>query len=209
VCWCDRRFLPPGVDTVRLDYVGGTFAATAHLLELGHRRIALCTSVAPDHQIAADQREGFRLALQNRNALAGGVVVPAQAFTDEAGRVAAADLLAHTPCPTAVICGSDDIARGLFAVLSAQRVRIPRDLSLVACNDTIRPGEWPVQPTTVALDFHRAGVLSARCLLARIRGTPWPENAAAGTDEVIPARLIVRGTTRQLRPARRTGRRGS
>ena len=86
---------------VRDDFSTGAFQATRHLLELGHRRLALATIAECDH-IGLAQREGFRLALQtSRISGIESRVLDCQFFTAEEGERASRDGLASGMMPTA------------------------------------------------------------------------------------------------------------
>lgn len=196
VCWCDRHWSVPNGSSVRLDYASGALLAVEHLYELGHRRILLCTKDEPNHHIATSQREGFRMGIQMRELTESkNCFIAVSDYTREAGREAAQKLLERTPRPTALICGSDDIALGMFDVFAERNIRVPEDISLVAWNNTITPDQLPLRPTTIATDFKQSGKLAAQKILAMIDTDPQTANPNIETDYVIPARLIKGQTT--------------
>src|SRR5690606_9542032 len=58
----DRHIAGENYDSVRCDSIGGAYELTRHLLDLGHRQIAVITG-RHDHSTAADRVIGFRQAL--------------------------------------------------------------------------------------------------------------------------------------------------
>ncbi len=190
--WMDGPAAGDRLANVSLDYLGGGFAAAQHLILQGHRRVFFAAPSATVYRSVQQQRAGIKLAVDR---LGGGRValenIAVEGFSSEHAEWAMDQLMAATDIRQAgFICASDEIARGVLKACAARRLRIPSDLSLVAWNDTIRPDESPVPLTTVRMDFHQAGVTSARLLLQLIDGLP-PESI----EEHLPAELIVRGST--------------
>ena len=68
-----------GIDSVRVDNVGGALKAVRHLIDAGHRRIAFITgpSHAPD---ARERRRGYRMALEQAG-------ISSQSPPDRSGRL--------------------------------------------------------------------------------------------------------------------------
>jgi DNA-binding LacI/PurR family transcriptional regulator len=190
--WMDGPVAGDRLANVSLDYLGGGFAAAQHLMLQGHRRIFFAAPSAAVYRSVQQQRAGIKLAVDQ---LGGGRValetLAVDGFSSEHAEWAIDQLMAAADLRQAgLICASDEIARGVLKACAARRLRIPNDLSIIAWNDTIRPEESPVPLTTVRMDFHQAGVKSARLLLQLIdRQTP------AMIEEHLPAELIVRGST--------------
>lgn len=187
----------PGLSCVRVDDVEVGRAATGHLVELGHRRIAFAGGDPDDHlgfPVSPDRRVGYAEALH-----AVGVepdpalTVPAK-FTVEAGIAAFAELAARGTEPTAVFAVSDEVAMGVMYEARRRGLRVPEDLSVVGVDD--HDLSWLFGLSTVAQDVREEGRLAAAALVERLR------SGADVEPEVttVPTKLIVREST--ARPLR-------
>jgi DNA-binding LacI/PurR family transcriptional regulator len=120
---------------VDVDGRAGTRAATEHLIEQGHRRLALVAW--PEGSISGDERAaGFREGL----AEAGLEVDPryvVRAENDmESGREAAARLLDLDPAPTAIVTVQDVLAAGVVAELNARGIRGGAEVAVTGFDDS-------------------------------------------------------------------------
>ncbi|PYY34055.1 LacI family DNA-binding transcriptional regulator [Curtobacterium sp. MCPF17_046] len=144
---------PADVPVVGATNTAGGAAATQHLLDLGHRRIAAIAGPL-DMRCAADRLAGHRAALaaagrEARTTSAGtaavddgaaGHVVVAD-FSRADGERAARVLLATAPRPTAIVTGNDLQALGVLDAARASGLRVPEDLSVVGFDD-VAPARW-------------------------------------------------------------------
>jgi len=175
---------PPGF--IGIDDEGAAYAAVSHLLELGHRHIGLISlplssaaapgPVRPDEPATASVTKA-RLA-GARRALGGdwGSVPVEQVSlpTEEQGRAAARALLERAPHLTALFAFSDQLALGA-------RAAVPDGISIVGFDDTA-PASAGL--TTIAQPLREKGRFAAASLLG-----------GAGGHDLLPTRLVVRGST--------------
>ncbi|MBV1705274.1 MAG: substrate-binding domain-containing protein, partial [Hyphomicrobiales bacterium] len=102
---------------VDIDNEGAFARATAHLLDLGHRRIALLNG--PGHYVFAAHRElGFRRACAARGVPVDPSLLFATEMTEEQGFLLGRRALAASPRPTAFLCASLILALGLLRALA-------------------------------------------------------------------------------------------
>jgi len=189
--WMDAPFGGERLASVNLDYMGGGFAAARHLLDLGHRRIVFLCPSLDAYRISRAQHEGIRLAVEQTGTSGARVTCfETVSYSAEEAQRVVSGMLRHDARPTALICASDEMARGAWQACAEAGVAIPRDLSLIAWNDTIRADEISLPLTTVRMDFRLAGEKSARLLLRMIEETGMPPQA-----ERLPAELVVRKST--------------
>jgi len=197
---------PVGLSTEEVPSIGctnwaGGFAATEHLLELGHRRIAV---IGGPHEMMCSQERiaGYEAAMGRA-----GIGVPRSLirhgdFYVGGGSKAAAALLGLRDRPTAIFAGSDEQARGVYDEAHARGLRIPQDLSVVGFDD-VDICEW-MSPrlTTVRQPLAQMAALAIRTVL---------QDPPSSTEE--PARielsttLVVRDSTAPPGPS--AGRRAS
>jgi LacI family transcriptional regulator len=143
-----------------------------HVLDLGHREIAMIAGVTQWNDRAAERVAGVRDALA-----AAGLPAPASRFVEapyalQAGAAAFEALLDAEPGITAVLCGNDVLAAG--ALMAARRLglTVPADVSVVGFDDIdlaelVAPGL-----TTVHVPHRRMGAAAAEALLHMRDGRP-------------------------------------
>lgn len=129
------------------DELGG-YLAVRHLLDLGHRDIAVVTG--PDFTSTANARlAGARRAMDESGKNLPGSWALAGGYGIENGFEAGEQLLGTTNRPTAIFAANDNIAMGIVAAAHRHNLRIGRDLSLVGYNDTPLAARLPTPLTSV------------------------------------------------------------
>jgi LacI family transcriptional regulator len=168
--------------------------AVAHLVGLGHRRIAHLGGSAEVSRSAA-RLSGFQEAMSAAGYPAG-AWLPASAGLDEtAGARGLARLLALPPAerPTAVYAGNDLAALGVIAAARQAGLRVPDDLSVVG-GDDVPAGRYTAPAlTTIRVPIQDMGLLATDLLLRQMRGDGPPDEPPV--QRVLPVTLVVRGST--------------
>lgn len=183
----------PEYDSVMDADAEGAGLVVDHLVELGHRAIAL-TSAHGNKDIGWNgtpervQRRGYHEAMR-RHGLAGSARVAMTAYSEEGGYRAGLELLAGPGRPTAVFAGADVAAMGVFRAARELGLRIPEDVSLAGYNNTEVAALAPVQLTSVDQAGDLMGRTAARLLLQRLDG-----RTRSVTVTVAPS-LVARRTT--------------
>ena len=185
---------PTGVPDDEIPSVGSTnwhggLSATRHLLELGHRRIAVITG--PSWALCSRARlDGYRAALDAAGIPVDPALVRDGQFEIGGGLTSTTDLLGLPEPPTAVFALNDGMAIGVYHAASRAGVRIPQDLSVVGFDD-YPLDEWLVPPlTTVRQPLIDMGAMAARMVLELARGGDLPSKRRELATE-----LVVRDST--------------
>ena len=181
----------PTLPNVVVDDVFGGELATRHLLDLGHRRIAIMGDKPPDpfrFHSSRDRTVGYERALGAVGIETRPEYVRLGTQSLDLARSIAAELLQLPEPPTAVFAGSDLQALGVLEAARALGLRVPLDLSVIGFDD-IEVASY-ADLTTVRQPLARSGRRGAELLLAALAGEP-----AAARTETLPLELIVRGTT--------------
>jgi len=154
--------------SVDVDNVGGAATATQHLINLGHRRIAMITNAKRTYTAAADRLTGYQQALLANGIAYIDTLVEYGDFTLQSGRVAMAKLLQRAPHPTAVFVASDTVALGALQAIRTCGLRVPEDIALVGFDDV--PFAEMVDPplTTIRLPAYGLGWGAADLLIRAI-----------------------------------------
>jgi DNA-binding LacI/PurR family transcriptional regulator len=187
------------VDQVRVDSVAAARDMTTHLIELGHRRIAVLGSSGDDFDTATARAR--TLGWQQAHEAAGLPVDPAlqwscRAWSPEAGAAAVHEHLARSGAPDALFCFTDSLAIGAVHALWAAGLRVPDDVS-VAGFDDIADGRFTLPPlTTVRLDKRLFAERTLELLAARIADRDRPPELA-----IIPHEIVRRESTAAAGPS--------
>lgn len=168
---------------------GGT-AATRHLLDLGHRRIAIIAGPA-DRLCARARLQGARAAMDAAGApLDERLVRTGQWFAYEDGLSIGREFLHLRDRPTAVLCGNDLQALGVYEAARRTGLRIPEDLSVVGFDD-ITYSRWCGPPmTTVRQPITEMGAAAAALALELAAGRTPPRSRIE-----LATTLIIRDST--------------
>lgn len=167
----------------------GGLAATRHLIELGHRRIAAITG--PEDMMCSLARvDGYRSAMNSAGLPIDEAWIRFGDFHVEGGRDRARELLALPDAPTAIFAGSDLQALGVLDAVREAGLRVPDDVSIVGYDD-IPLARW-VSPrlTTVHQPLRRMGEEAARLA---IRLADEPVETTPRMD--LATSLVVRDST--------------
>jgi LacI family transcriptional regulator len=153
------------------DETGG-YLAVRHLIDLGHRDIALVTGPA-FASTARDRLTGARRAL-----LEAGLALPEDRVAGEGYRIehgiAAAQLIfqARSEKPTAVFAANDNLALGVMSTAHKYGMQIGRDLALVGYNDIPLAETLPVPLTSVRVPFDQIATTAFELLLSSDQKNP-------------------------------------
>ena len=157
---------------VGYDNRGAARHTANHLLDLGHRHIAVITGNRAVIDRFAERVEGVRDALADR-----GLALPEPWVVERGVTVAKArdgfrQVMAGKERPSAIICGNDVMAFGALLEAQAMGIKVPGELSITGFDDV----EWSAQLapslTTVHIPLDQMGARAADYLLGRLSGEP-------------------------------------
>ena len=171
--------------TVTNDDEQGARLAVEHLVAHGRTRLAYVSG--PAHHLSTQlRRQGFEVAAEAAGAEVADVLLGR--WSEAWGRTAAALLLRRSGgAPVdGVLCGSDQIARGLTDGLREAGVRVPDDVSVVGFDNWDVMVEAARPPlTTIDPKLQRLGRNSASRLLAAIEGAELGHGVSAEPCELV------------------------
>lgn len=185
-----RRIPGLQADFVGIDDRTGAREAAQHLVELGHRDVALLAGPS-ESSASADRVSGYRDALG-----AAGIELPGErlrecSLTVESGYTAVQRLLAGSASPpTAVLCGNDLIALGAIDAFLDHGLSVPEDVSIVGYDDIWFSSSRLVELTTVRQPRHAMGEAAVGLALERLE-----DRDIEARDTILPHEFVPRGTT--------------
>ncbi len=166
----DRRPTGWDGDVVVVANEAGSYAATRHLLRMGHRSLAVITG--PLHLTnAAERLKGFRRALDEARISIEPEYVQEARFDRQSGYQAALRLLRMLPRPTAIFACNDLMALGVLLAARELNVSCPEELSVVGFDNLDFTEFTAPALTTVHQSGYQLGATAARLLLERIDGS--------------------------------------
>lgn len=121
----------------------GGHMVTRHLLDLGHRRIAM---IGPPglHQAALERVEGYRAALREAGLPVRDMWITQGEFDVASGLACAGKLLDAEEPPTAIFAANDEMALGAMMAARQRNLSVPGQLSVVGFDDTpASRSAWP------------------------------------------------------------------
>jgi LacI family transcriptional regulator len=176
-------------DSLNIDNYGGAVSMVRHLLQHGHRRIAMIKGI--EENLDAEERlRGYRHALA-----AAGEEVRAEYelpgnFSEASGYEAARRILSLTPRPTAIFACNDTTAIGALSALREAGVQVPGEMALVGFDDIPVGAYLTPSLTTVRVGIHEVGVLAVEILLQALR----ERSAHQRQHRIISTTLAIRAS---------------
>lgn len=183
VVFIDRPPIGLAADAVLTDNLAAAAAATRHLLDHGHRRIAQLA----DELVISTSRER-RQAFADQMAAAGGVPTHVDNLSSEAvAEAAVRRLMSLAEPPTAIFASQNLITLGALRALHG--LGLQHQVALVGFDDLMLADLVEPAVTVVAQDPARIGAVAAERVFARLDG-----DTAPAATLVVPSHLVVRGS---------------
>ncbi len=172
------------IPSVDVHNEAGAASAVEHLIEQGHRRIAMITNAPLAYTSASERLNGYKKALGEAGIPFEDDLVAEGAYEAQSGQ-AAMERLLETTSFTAVFVASDVLALGAMAALNAHELSIPQDVSIVGFDDIPLAAYFDPPLTSVSLPAYELGKLAGWVLLGLIRGEQVPERTLLKTELVV------------------------
>lgn len=191
----------PGTSSVLVDDRRGAYLAARHLLDLGHRRVAILSmEVGPspcfgwmdagrfrcaEYRVERDRAAGYAAALAEHGIELERLPIMEANNEPEPAARQAAELLAAHPETTAILAMSDVLALAAVAAARGRGLRVPQDLSVVGFDDVPEAALADPPLTTVRQPIEEKGRAAARLIF----------EGGGPRTEVLGVELVVRGST--------------
>ncbi len=178
-------------DTILIDNFDGMFQIVKHLVELGHKDIAILygtQGITPGNE----RLEGFYQAMEHFKVQVNPEYVVPGKFNEEGSYQAIEQLLALKKRPSAVIATNNLSTMGAYRALIDHKIKIGDEISLVGFDDFPFAAHLNPPITVLKRPTTEVGRIAAELLLKRI------EQANEETNPVelrLPTALCVRQST--------------
>lgn len=177
-----------GIPFVTIDSEEASYRAVKHLIQIGHRKIALMNT---DEKFlyARERKAGYQRALTECGIpVIDDYILYTHQLGFEHGQMAMKKILALPDRPTAVFAVSDLLAIGALKEINAAGLHVPNDVAVVGFDKIDFSNMTNPTLTTIAQPMYKMGSVAARMLIDLIRGEQ--------VDSVIlDHELIIREST--------------
>lgn len=177
------------VNAVGADHAAGIEQATRHLIDMGHRRIALISGGA-NNRVGRDRLAGLTRAHDAADIAVDADLLRLQSFASDYGFRETQMLLGLAQPPTAIIAAGMHLLEGVLPAIRMKGLSIPGDVSLVASNDTPLARLATPAISVIRYDAYALGREAANMLLRRIRKEDPPSRARID----IPVEFVMRAS---------------
>jgi LacI family transcriptional regulator len=174
---------------IGFDHRRASSLVTRHLLALGHREFGVIATTTSGNRNSRDRLDGVIETLEDAGITLSASQVREATFSYADGRRAFRLIFETNPPPTALICLNDMLAIGAMAEAVNMGLVVPRDLSVVGCEDLEVAASVNPPLTTVRYPSWEMGHVAANAICSLIADKPLPDRTKFDTE------LIVRAST--------------
>jgi len=176
---------------VDVDGESGVFEATRHLIELGHRDVAIILP-PEDLMFSVYRWNGFRRAMETQGLTIKPTWKISGDLTEQGGYAVARHLLNNSQRPTAIIAGNDLMAIGAMRAAREYGLIVGQDLSVIGFDDIPLAEHAHPALTTVRQPIYEIGRHVCRMLVKMLKG----EYLTSDECQVLfDPELVVRDST--------------
>ncbi len=176
--------------TIDSDNLRGGQLATAHLLGLGHRRIAMLSG-RPDLESSRLREQGYRQAMAAAGVPVSEDLILVGGYDAQASAECTRTLLTSAQPPTAIFAANDVSAIAAIQAAVGLGLRVPADLSVVGFDNIPESALCAPPLTTVNQPIRQMGERSIQLLLRLMRG-----DHVEDTHITLQTDLVVRQSAR-------------
>lgn len=179
---------------VSIDDVTGAEVATKHLVDMGHRDIAIMVgqnAIAYNFEVADQRLSGFMRTLAENGIDFNPDWQIMADFDSHTSELAMDEFLRKKKLPTAIFCESDEMAFGAIKSIRKKGLRVPEDISIIGYDNHEYANLLGL--TTIAQPVQFLGQLAASQIMARIEK---PESPVAQMK--VPTSLLVRSSVKDI-----------
>ncbi len=175
------------IDLVTSDNFLGAYRLTKHLIDLGHKSIAVISG-PPNESSSKERMDGFKAALKDHGIEFDEHMSVTGDWTQPSGLSATNQLFSKGKKPTAIFGFNNSMGLGALNALKNHNLKVPDDIALVAFDDVEYGDLLNPSLTCTNTSWYELGRLSASLLLDRIsHGNSKPKQLIK-----LPLQVIIR-----------------
>ncbi len=185
-----RQLSGRGNICISMDNELGSYQLTKHLIDKGHRKIAVVRGLE-HHRDATDRFEGYQRALRDNGIELDSRLVYQGDFSAESGMAAVDNLLTEKVEFTAVVAANDLTAFGVRLALHHHNVAVPEQVSIVGFDDQLETSFTIPPLTTLRQPAREMGSQASKALLEMIAGNNF-------SSKVFQGELVLRESVAEI-----------
>jgi LacI family transcriptional regulator len=190
----DRSVPDVPTDAVLLDNVGGARECVGHLIERGHRRIAIITG-ALRLQTGHERLKGYKMALASAGIALDPKLIFEGDFRYASGKLCCSQAMQRKSPPTAIFICNGLMTLGALQALDEMKIACPEGVALATFDEITADRAFHTQITTIVQPSYEMGHRATTILLDRIEGRLGPKEVVV---RVTP-KLEVRASSELMR----------
>lgn len=164
----DRKLVRESVDTVVINNEKGGYMAVKHLIDHGHKRIAILSS-SPQFSSFEERQKGYENALKDNGLdIDKALIKEGDPRSSETARLLTKELLELDRPPTAIFATNNLMTLGVLEAVNAAKLKIPADISIIGFDDM--PWAKAITPplTVIKQPGYEMGRRAAELMFQRI-----------------------------------------
>lgn len=174
---------------VSIDNYGANYQATSHLIQTGHRKIAMISS-SNNYYSTQLREKAYQQALEDAGIPFRPEYLRRGSYSFESGYQLAQVLIHMEDRPTAILCICDSVAAGCISAAKHADLSVPNELSIMGFDNIDIAKMLQPSLSTIMQPLKRLGTAAVDLFLERI----------SGNEEVmriiLPHELVIRNSTR-------------
>ena len=178
-------------DFVLTDNEQGSYMATKHLIENGHKDIALITGFQT-YYTAGQRLCGYLNCMGDYNISIRNELVHVNEYNVEGGYDAVKKMFEEKCLPTAVVICNYAMTTGAIFALNERNIEIGKEISVIAFDEIEANKAFKPQLTTINQPLYEIGRMIAQRIFEKTEGDPYSQTF------MIPATLQVRDSVCRL-----------
>jgi LacI family transcriptional regulator len=189
----DRVVEDENSTNILIDNRKAAYEATTHLIKQGCKRIVHITAT-PKRNVYVDRLQGYKHALTDNDIAFREDYVIISNLSQEAGAIAAQEILQMNPLPDAVFVANDNCAVGCMLALKHAGIKIPEDIAFVGFNND--PVSKVIEPnlTTINYPGYEMGEVAARNLINHLNGKATIQST---NTIILRSELVIRDSSKK------------
>lgn len=174
-------------DAITVDNFFGAYGMTRHLIEHGHRRVAIIKGTAGNME-AEERHRGYLRALLEAGIGRDESLEVDGLFNESSGYEAACRLIGLPGRPTAIFAGNDAMAVGAMSAMREANLRVPEDIALAGFDDVPIASYLTPSLTSVKVNIQSIGVRAVETVIDAVRNKTGHRHAQVRIEPVLSLR---------------------
>lgn len=179
--------------SVNIDYKQAVYDAVSHLVNQGHKKIAMVSGPLTDPVNGHYKFEGYQRALAEAGLTYEDRYVSIGDYTYDAGLEAMQSFMSMSEAPTAVFVSSDEMGVGVINAAKDAGYSLPEDFEIIGFNNTRLSLMSRPTLTTVVQPMYDIGAVAMRLLTKYMNEEKVDDHVV-----VLPHRVEYRGSTKSI-----------